>query len=90
MVVFPVDQRAADEYGRLRATLIAHFGPREKARRKSIRIERLGFSDNDIWIAAVAKAYGLTILSSDSDFPRMAEAVDLRVENWLGYETTDQ
>ena len=86
MDVLPIDDRVADAYGSIRAVLVAHFGPRERGRRKSVPLGKLGFSDNDVWIAAVAIARGLTVVSSDSDFLRMAEVLDLKVEDWLGDE----
>jgi tRNA(fMet)-specific endonuclease VapC len=81
--IYPVDDPVAEHYGRLKHALQEHFGPRDRARRKAIRIEKLGFSENDLWIAAVAQAHGLTVVSADSDFRRMAEAVSLSVESWI-------
>jgi tRNA(fMet)-specific endonuclease VapC len=86
MDVLAVDDRVADAYGSIRAVLVAHFGPKERGRRKSVPLAKLGFPDNDVWIAAVAIAQDLTVVSSDSDFFRMAEVIDLNVEDWLGEE----
>ena len=80
--VFPVDEKTANVYGKLKAALIARFGPREKAKLRRIDIGRLGFRENDIWIAATASRHGLTIVTADSDFRRMQQAVDLDVESW--------
>jgi tRNA(fMet)-specific endonuclease VapC len=80
--VFPIDEKTADVYGELKAALIARFGPREKAKLRRIDIERLGFRENDIWIAATARRHGLTVVTADGDFRRMQQAVDLDVESW--------
>ena len=80
--VYPVDDETADIYGKLKAEILDYFGPKEKAKRRRARIESLGFTDNDLWIAAVAKRYGFTIVSADSDFERLKEVNDLRVEHW--------
>ncbi|WP_298266767.1 type II toxin-antitoxin system VapC family toxin [Geobacter sp.] len=81
--VFPVDDQVADIYGELKASIIDYFGPKEKAKRRRARIEELGFSENDLWIAAVAKRYGYTVVSCDSDFRRLQEIGSLKVESWL-------
>jgi tRNA(fMet)-specific endonuclease VapC len=81
--ILPIDDKVADVYGELKAALIDHFGPKEKEKRRNATIEKLGFKENDLWIAAVAKSKGYTIVSTDSDFARMKEADDLEVESWL-------
>ncbi len=80
--IYPVDDRVADTYGQLKASILAHFGPKEKAKRRKTKLERLGFSDNDLWIAAIAKRFDLTIVSADQDFDRIKEVEDLTVEAW--------
>jgi len=80
--VFPIDDKTADAYGELKAAIIARFGPREKAKLRRIDIEKLGFRENDLWIAAVAKRHGFAVVSADSDFRRMQLAGDLDVETW--------
>lgn len=52
-------------------------------RRRSFDVARLGFTDNDLWIAATALQNGLVIVSDDADYQRMAEVSALVVENWL-------
>ena len=44
----------------------------------------LGFDENDLWIAAIALQHRLTIVSSDSDFPRIQQVVkSISVESWV-------
>ena len=80
--VYQVDMETAKTYGRLKSGILDRFGPKGKAQRRIARIEKLGFKDNDIWIAAIAKQYDLTIVSADNDFQRLQSVEDLRVENW--------
>ena len=83
LTVLQIDGETADIYGYLKALIVNHFGPKEKAKRRKVTIERLGFTENDLWIAAIAKRHGLTIVSADGDFERVKEVTDLVVENWL-------
>ena len=80
--VYALDAAAADVYGKLKAAIIAHFGPRKKAQRRKTKIEEIGFQENDLWIAAIAKSHGFVVVSADSDFERIAEAEDLSIEKW--------
>jgi predicted nucleic acid-binding protein len=50
---------------------------------RRVTIEKLGFQENDLWIAAIAKCHRFTIVSTDSDFERIKEVEELFVENWL-------
>ena len=84
--VYLVDAAAADVYGKLKAAVIGHFGPRNKTRRRKTKIEEIGFQENDLWIAAIAKRHGLVVVSADRDFERMAEAGDLSIEKWWSPE----
>jgi tRNA(fMet)-specific endonuclease VapC len=84
--ILPIDDKAADIYGELKAALIDHFGPKEKEKRRNATIEKLGFKENDLWIAAVAKSHEYIIVSTDKDFVRMKEADDLRIESWVPRE----
>ncbi|MBG1269598.1 type II toxin-antitoxin system VapC family toxin [Nostoc sp. WHI] len=78
-----VDEETADIYGEFKADIIAHFGPKERNKRRKTTIEQLGISDNDLWIAAIALRHHLTIVSQDSDFERMRQVRELAWEFWL-------
>jgi tRNA(fMet)-specific endonuclease VapC len=81
--IYPIDEVSADHYGHLKAALLDRFGPKERAKRRHFDLRDLGFSDNDLWIAAIALRHDLIVVSSDKDFARIAEVSDLRHESWL-------
>ncbi len=83
-----VDDASADAYGQMKAALIRHFGPRDRSKRHKTRMERIGIGENDLWIAAVALRHHLTVVSSDTDFERIREAVPIQLENWLAAPDT--
>ena len=73
----------AIEYGFLKAALLAKYGPGDKRKKATVALREIGVSDNDLWLASVARHYGLTIISRDRDFDRIAEVTDLPRESWL-------
>lgn len=77
-----MDEETADIYGEFKAEILAHFGPRERRKRRKTRIEELGVSENDLWIAATALRYGLIVVSADRDFERMRKVRAFSLENW--------
>jgi tRNA(fMet)-specific endonuclease VapC len=83
MNVIPIDSEIAATYAELKLTIMHFFGPKEKLARRKITLARLGFQDNDLWIAATAVRYNLTLISADGDFGRMAEARPIPLESWL-------
>jgi tRNA(fMet)-specific endonuclease VapC len=66
--VLPASRAIADEYGRLKAELWDSGTP---------------IGENDLWIAATARAHRLRVLTSDRDF---AAVPDLSVANWSAQE----
>jgi tRNA(fMet)-specific endonuclease VapC len=82
--VHGVDPEVADIYGTIKNALFAHFGPRSRLLRRGSKLDHLGFTDNDLWIAAIAVCNDLIVVSEDSDFARIGEAYPaLHYENWL-------
>jgi tRNA(fMet)-specific endonuclease VapC len=81
--VYSIDNAIARMYGHVRAAVFAEFGPIERAKRRHTTIAQLGFDDNDLWVAAIALSHRLIVVTSDSDFERIAGVVPLRHENWL-------
>lgn len=81
--IYPLDNETADIYGKLKTGLMTKFGPKERSKRSKTKTHDLGVDDNDLWIAAVAKQHGLTVVSGDKDFERIAEVDStVRIENW--------
>jgi tRNA(fMet)-specific endonuclease VapC len=81
--LYPISAAVADVYGSLKGEIIEHFGPKDKAKRRNVTVQNLGFSDNDLWIASTALHYNLTIVSGDSDFQRIQQVQAFRSESWL-------
>ena len=82
--IFPVDDSAADLYGEIKQRIISTYGPKRTKTARKVELKDIGFSDNDLWIAAVAVDKGFTVVSSDRGFSRIKEAfTDLRYETWL-------
>ena len=86
--VHRIDREVTENYGRIKAAALARFGPKERAKRRHFSLQSLGFTDNDLWIAAIANRHGLIVVSDDSDFARIAEVTNLRHVSWLT-ETTE-
>ena len=81
--IYRIDDAIADCYGQLKGRILRHFGPKkDKNKRNQITIQKLGFSDNDLWIASTAIIYGMTLVSADGDFVRIQEIQHLSLENW--------
>lgn len=83
ITLYMIDDAIADCYGKLKAQILRHFGPKDRQRRSKETIQKLGFSDNDLWIAATAIIYSMTVVSADSDFVRIQEVQHLLLKNWL-------
>ncbi|NJL35025.1 MAG: type II toxin-antitoxin system VapC family toxin [Chloroflexaceae bacterium] len=82
LTMYSIDTDTADWYGTLKAALLDRFGPKEKSKRRKIKIEAIGVTENDLWIAATAKRHGAIIVSADRDFERIAAITDLVREYW--------
>jgi tRNA(fMet)-specific endonuclease VapC len=70
-------------YADLKAEILVKLGPKDRSRRRAFDLAKLGFTDNDLWIAASAVERNAVVVSEDSDFQRMAALASLDVENWL-------
>ena len=81
--ILPVDGVVADEYAKIKLAILSKYGPKEKSAQRKTKIEEIGFSDNDIWIAAIANCNSLTVVTEDGDFTRIGQATSLKVENWI-------
>ena len=81
--LYPINLSISDIYGDLKGKLINTFGPKEKAERRKFNIQTLGFGDNDLWIAATAINYNLTIVSTDNDFRRIQQVYPFALESWV-------
>lgn len=83
MRIYSIDEATCDFYGRIKTAAMRRWGPKERAKRRNFDLGSLGFSDNDLWIAAIALRHDLIVVSSDKDFARIAEVSALRHESWL-------
>lgn len=81
--IYRLNDEIANFYGQSKADLIRHFGPKDRQKRRKTKIEALGISDNDLWIACTAMHHQLKIVSTDSDFSRMKAVMDFPLESWL-------
>lgn len=80
---FLISPATAQLYADLKSRLLGEYGPRERARRRSFDLTRLGFTDNDLWIAASAIEHDAVVVSDDGDYRRMTAVSDFEVETWL-------
>lgn len=87
--IFPVKKSTCLYYGRLRAKLFEKYAPRKG--RKALRPEQLvdpvtsemlGIQENDLWIAAQALEYNLTLVTHDRLDRLRQIAPDLMAEDW--------
>lgn len=81
--LYPINGAIADVYGEIKGNIINQLGPKDKAQRRKATIQSLGFSDNDLWIAATALHYNLTIVSADQDFQRLQTVQLIASESWF-------
>lgn len=81
--LYPISAEVADIYGKVKGEIVNQLGPKDKAQRRKSTIQGLGFSDNDLWIAATAVHYDLTLVSADRDFKRLQLVQSFPLESWL-------
>lgn len=80
--IFYIDKKTTEIYGEIKTKLIGKYAPKEKSKRKKVKITQLGFDENDLWISAIALRNNLTLVSLDSDFDRIKLIADIEVEKW--------
>ena len=83
ITLYMIDDAISDCYGKLKAQILRHFGPKNREKRNKVTMQKLGFGENDLWIAATAITYQMTLVSADNDFVRVQEVQHLLLENWL-------
>ncbi|MBD2091853.1 type II toxin-antitoxin system VapC family toxin [Microcoleus sp. FACHB-1515] len=80
--IYTVDEGTAMIYGNLYAQIFKQFAPKDKAKRRKFSLKEIGIHNRDLWIASSAIQHDLIIVSSDSDFARMQEVKQLKIETW--------
>ncbi|MGF1571059.1 MAG: PIN domain-containing protein, partial [Nodosilinea sp.] len=80
MGIYSLNEPISELYGQFKSALIRHYGPKQRQKRRKTRIEEIGISDNDLWIACTALHYSLTVVSRDQDFPRMKQVRDCSLD----------
>lgn len=78
----PIDVDTADIYGQIKSRIFEQFAPKDKSQRRRFTLQNLGFGENDLWIAATALRYEMTLVSADGDFTRIQQVFSLTVESW--------
>ena len=81
--IYLISKEIAEIYSQLKNRVFHQFAPKEKNKRRSTRIQDLGFDDNDLWIAATAIYHNITLVSADSDFTRIEQVYSFSVESWI-------
>jgi tRNA(fMet)-specific endonuclease VapC len=81
--ILDIGKQTAKIYGEIKALLCDKFGPKEKSKRRNFNFNSTGISDNDLWIASIAKEHDLTILTTDADFEKIKEVTTIRLDSWF-------
>ncbi|MDZ8183972.1 MAG: type II toxin-antitoxin system VapC family toxin [Nostoc sp. ChiSLP02] len=81
--LYGIDKETTEIYGDFKSEIIKQFGPKEKNKRKTTKLNTIGISENDLWIAATVLRHSLTLVSSDADFERMLQLRDFSCESWV-------
>ena len=82
ITVIGIERKVFDTYASIKAKIFDKFAPKDKKQRRKYKFEKIGFPENDLWIAATAIAYNATIVSIDKDFKRMLDVVEFQLECW--------
>ncbi len=82
VVTLRTDNPVADRFAENKTAIFIRWGPRSRTVRRRTTLAQLGFSDNDLWIAATAVRHALRLVSSDGDFRRIPQVIDLTVDDW--------
>jgi tRNA(fMet)-specific endonuclease VapC len=83
LYIYPIDETTAEIYGNLKAAVFERYAPKDKAQRRRTNITQLGIGENDLWIAAVALQYQLTLVTADQDFQRIQDVQPFNLESWI-------
>jgi tRNA(fMet)-specific endonuclease VapC len=67
--LYGIDKETTEIYGDFKSEIIKQFGPKEKSKRQTTKLNSIGISENDLWIAATALRHSLIIVSSDTALP---------------------
>ncbi|MGH2559579.1 MAG: type II toxin-antitoxin system VapC family toxin [Thermomicrobiales bacterium] len=84
--IHSIDDETTDLCAQIKTAIFQRWAPKERSKRRHFRLNDLGLTDNDLWIAAIALRNDLIVVTSDGDFARIAQVTDLRHESWLGSE----
>jgi tRNA(fMet)-specific endonuclease VapC len=78
--IYPTDKETAKVYAKVKHKIIERFGP--KKQRDSVKLEQLGFGENDLWIASIAIQHSLIVVSADNHFKRLQDMGIVSIETW--------
>jgi tRNA(fMet)-specific endonuclease VapC len=81
--LYGIDKETTEIYGDFKSEIIKQFGPKEKNKRKTTKLNTIGISENDLWITATALRHSLIVVSCDSDFDRMRQVRKFSLESWV-------
>lgn len=81
--LYGIDKETTEIYGDFKSEIIKQFGPKEKSKRKTTKLNTIGISENDLWIAVTALRHSLIVVSCDSDFERMQQVREFPLESWV-------
>jgi tRNA(fMet)-specific endonuclease VapC len=80
--LYGMDIETTNIYGKLKASVVELFGPKDKSKRRNTKTESLGFKDNDLWIASIAIQHNLILVSADAHIQKLQGIIGLKVESW--------